>query len=235
MAREKSSIPLAVRNHMDDTFKQGYSIRHNFAPQKTRLLLSRGVDHDAFMSGPSKMDLLDVCTKYTISGENVGLRNVSPSKQINDFVSFVDKLLAGNPVICLSSYPTDARAKYAALHLMDLATDKYEVSRSRRVKGKSAPLWHRVYGGYGDSIIDRMYKGTLTDKDYPCFLVISNIPDTSTPIKMEKVRDLLDIYSDIPRVVVTSPTDPFSFMSKRLQYKTSLCLWLGQNVNSVVL
>jgi len=78
--------------------------------------------------------------------------------------------------------------------------------------------WHSVYGGYHDPLRD--------DPDFAkkalenCgLLVIGNIAINSVPVKIEKVRDLLTKYSDIPRIVATGGVDPVVFAKTILHVK----------------
>jgi hypothetical protein len=196
-------------------------VRHTFSKNRQRQLLSRGVDYNSFMRKNSKFDLCDSLVRIQTEIPGVVTKTVSVKKQLKLIDSLVQRPLAANPVIGISSYPSDLRAKNLALYLMNRAFDYYLTSSSRRIRNKAYPLWHRVYGGFGDSLRD------TTDKDPPCFLVIANCDVNSTPVKLEKIRDLLDKYSDIPRVVVSSSCDPLTFFATKLHFLITVGFYLG--------
>jgi hypothetical protein len=58
-------------------------------------------------------------------------------------------------------------------------------------------------------------------------LIISNINETSTPHKLEKVRDILEKYSECPRIVVMSGSDPLTFFGTKLFYQINAGILLG--------
>jgi hypothetical protein len=196
-------------------------IRHSFSKNRQRQLLHRGVDYNSFMRRNHKFDLTESLVRIQTEIPGLVTKSVSVKKQLKLLDSVIQRPLAANPVIGISSYPSDLRAKNLALYLMNRAFDYYASSNSRRIKNKAYPLWHRVYGGFGDSLRD------TNDKDPPCFLVIANVDVNSTPAKLEKVRDLLDKYSDIPRVVVCSNCDPLTFFATRLHFLITAGFYLG--------
>jgi hypothetical protein len=198
-------------------------IRHNFAKNRQRLLLSRGVDYNSFLRKDSGFVLADALTKIETCIPRITTKIVNIKKQLHVFDTLFTKPLDGNPVIAISSYPTDLKAKQLALVLMNRAVDSYMASRSRNIRNRSQPYWHRIYGGFGDSLRDRNSDST----DYPCFLVLSNLDFNSTVIKLEKARDLLDRFSDIPRIVITSPDDPLTFFATKLHLQASAGIYLG--------
>ena len=50
----------------------------------------------------------------------------------------------------------------------------------------------------------------------PSLLVLSNVPSNSTNVKLEKLRDILESYSSVPRIVVTTGEDPITFFNQKL-------------------
>jgi hypothetical protein len=50
----------------------------------------------------------------------------------------------------------------------------------------------------------------------PSMLIISNLAENSTAMKIEKCKDLLEKFPNIPRVVVVAGTDPVSFAATQL-------------------
>ena len=83
------------------------------------------------------------------------------------------------------------------------------------------PLWHKVYGGYQDTLWDRH------SDEKPSLLIISNVVDGAGNVKIEKTRDLLEMYSHIPRIVVMGGQDPLTFFGTKLYYPINAGLYLG--------
>jgi hypothetical protein len=48
-------------------------------------------------------------------------------------------------------------------------------------------------------------------------IVLTNLTDKSTNQRLEKARDIIEAYPDVPRVIVASGQDPISFLSTRLR------------------
>lgn len=102
----------------------------------------------------------------------------------------------------VGSEPSDAAAKYFAAHLVQ----KYvESVHNRKV------IFHHIYSGYSSPLITN---------EEPCtLLVLSGLSLDSTQSKIDKCVDLLEYYSNIPRIVVCSGVDPITFFSLRLKTK----------------
>ena len=120
-------------------------IRHSFSSNRCRFLLASGVDHDSFMRRESSFALGDSLYKITTDIPKVMAKNVSVNKQLKTFNTLVEKPLTGNPVICLSSFPTDLRAKQVALYLMNRAIDCYNTSKIRRIKTKESKMAFQIF------------------------------------------------------------------------------------------
>lgn len=108
-------------------------------------------------------------------------------------------------VYAVASEPHDMKALYFAVYLVQTLLEN--VSGFKRVH------WERVYSDFKNDMLYADAKLSM--------MVLSNITSNSSPVKLEKVRDLLDAYSDIPRVVVIAGEDPITFMSRKLFYKTN--------------
>lgn len=208
----------------DDPERSGLiEIRHSFSKNRQKLLIQQGVDYNSFMRRNKKFDVSEALVKIQTEIPGVVSKTVSVKKQLKTLEGIIQRPLLSNPVIGISSYPSDLRAKNLALYLMNLAMDYYLASNSRRIRTKSYPLWHRVYGGFGDHLRDTSDRSD----SYPCFLVITNCDVNSSNIKLEKIRDLLDRYSDIPRLVVCSDCDPLTYFSTKLHYFVTAGFYLG--------
>lgn len=100
----------------------------------------------------------------------------------------------------VGSEPSDQRAKYFAVYLVQLFLE-------------AAPLnctvkWDSLTGGFDNPSLNLE----------PSLLVLSGLTPNSTQVKLEKARDLLEKHSNIPRIVVVSGEDPVTFFMTRLYY-----------------
>lgn len=182
-------------------------------------MIGRGVPYADMLHGGATFDVMASLTKYETDIPGMHSRTISVVKQIRALTSVVENPIRARYAICLNSFPSDLYAKYLAVHIFQLATEAWA---KRHKPGRTMPLWHRVYGGLSDPLRDKRE----TD-EIPSLLVISNVNDTSSNFKLEKVRDLLEKYSDVPRIIVTSSRDPITFFSTKLHYPLNAGIHLG--------
>ena len=117
--------------------------------------------------------------------------------------------------LALGSFPTDEMAKWIASEIMYQALVQWREQRRHR----AMPIWHRVNGSYRDSLRDEAVS-------IPSLLVISNVTHESTPMKLEKVRDLLEKFNNVPRIVVCGGNDPATLFSTRLHLRADAVVYL---------
>lgn len=185
---------------------------------REKLLTSRGVSPADFIHGKERFDVIPNLVKYDVELPRMPGRAVGTAKQIRALESICTNPLRSSYVLGISSFPSDALAKYLAIHIFNVA----QAAWVRRHKpGRSMPLWHRVFGGLGDPLRDKPVDET------PSLLVISNINEASSAHKLEKVRDLLEKYSMVPRIVVLSGADPLTFFAQKLYYPINAGLMIG--------
>lgn len=191
-----------------------------FNQQKSRILRQLNVDHQC-LHGQRSFDIADCLSKIKCQLEYSDIRdkNISVKKQENNLHRILANPLRGAPVIGISSYPSDLRAKLVAALIVSTAIDAYKEG-GRKVRSRQLPLWHKIYGGFKDELRDN-------PGDKPCLLVITNITDDCSNIKLEKIRDLLEKYDDIPRIVVTGGKDPLTFFAERLKYPLKHGIYVG--------
>jgi hypothetical protein len=146
------------------------------------------------------------------------VKAISVAKQYRALKSIIERPLVKPYTLGINSFPSDQRAKYLAIYIMSVAIDHY--NKHKRTS-KALPLWHRVYGGYSDPLRDKPIS------EMPCMLIISNINDTSSNMKLEKVRDLLEKFSDIPRIVISGGEPPCNTFAQKLRYPMKVGLFLG--------
>lgn len=191
----------------------------NFNRDVAKMLVSCGVPAQDLP--PKKtIDIAESLVKIEPEIKNMPTRVISTSRQFKVVQSLIEHPLQGSYTVGISSFPSDSRAKYLAQTIMASAIKAYTSSKRRH--GRSLPLWHRVYGGFSDSLRD-----AKSLSDMPCMLIISNVGDTSSAIKLEKVRDLLERYVEIPRIVVMGGEPPCNLFANKLHYPMKAGIYLG--------
>lgn len=190
-----------------------------FDPKHAKILKMRGVDGSLFAGRRNQFNIVDGVLRMKPEIRNMKPKTYGPSRQLTKLAKHLANPLYGNKTIGISSFPSDLHAKLVALNLMRNALA--DQNNHRHSKIKHQPLWHKIYGGFPDKLRDN------PDAHRPCFLVLSNIAPDSTNVKLEKLRDLLEIYHDIPKVVVISGCDPIGFFANRLHMPLDSALYIG--------
>src|ERR1035437_10237933 len=127
-------------------------IRHNFSAKDIKLAKTRGLSTADLLS-PSKSFELDQLLLPIESEVGSRLKKITRSKQESDFERLQSKLLNGSWLSAgLASAPSDLRAKQTAAQLFLMAITEYQQRDQRKNVNRSLPLWHRVYGGFGDTL-----------------------------------------------------------------------------------
>ncbi len=149
---------------------------------------------------------------------------------------FIDKLVSEAPqrqsvetflanpgykgIFGVAGNPDDQMAKYFAAYL---------VHHHMKTFPHASVHWETVYGGFENKLLKE-------PKDGISMLVLSNLTVDSTAVKMEKARDLLEYYSNIPRVVVCTGTDPMSFLCCKLYCPINAMVYIqGKALNLQVI
>lgn len=91
-----------------------------------------------------------------------------------------------------------------------------------------APYWHPVYGGFEDKLRDD--KNFREGVGHVSMLILDNVAVNSTASKVEKVRDLVRMYEEVPRIVLVSGMNPMEFASKTLHMRPHRVLYLGEQI-----
>lgn len=132
----------------------------------------------------------------------------------------------GNPVFIISSELSALKAQQLALEIFYNAIDDYN---HKEAPQKDLPLWHTVFGGFSDKLRDN----SAFSKN-PSMLVIDGLVTNATDIKVEKARDLLMKFSDIPRVIITCGTCPLQFAYERLYYSVNRVAFFGAKKHTTI-
>lgn len=196
-------------------------LRFKFEGKRQRIMKSRGVDGVLFAGSRNafEFDIAAVRIKPDIPG--IIVKGISVRKQANHLSALFRNPLRGHPIIGIGSFPSDLRARMLALNIMERAIAAQDAAKRGRLAIRDYPLWHKVYGGLGDPLRD---KGL---PDNPSMLIISNVDKDSTAFKIEKVRDILEQNTHIPRIVVVSGSDPMSFFAQKLHMPMDHGFYIG--------
>ncbi len=137
---------------------------------------------------------------FAAESEHLNSRFIEPVVQDKSLVTFLRD--PSVPMIYgISGNPDDSKAKYFAAYL---------IAAHLKARGSEAnPVWATMYGGFDNPYMN-------DDRASPTLLVISNLTPNSTTLKLEKARDLIEKFSDIPRLVICAGQDPLSFLTTRL-------------------
>lgn len=199
-------------------------IRPSFDKDLENFMISRGLDKIILANKKMSFELTDSITPFKPSIDNVKSKLIGEAPQLKTATNLLTNPYKSKGVHVINSFPSDLRAKIFAACVMHKACEIFKATDSRKMNGKAAPLWVRAFGGYGNVEQLNQLKASK-----PSLLIISNICNEATPAKIEKLRDMLDIMDDIPRIVVTGGEDPVSLFARRLHYPIVGAIRLGCN------
>lgn len=160
------------------------------------LLRNRGMNGSALAQRP--FDFRPV--SFTSDIDGLKPKSFSSQKQLTMFEGFLANPFAARNY-CLVSAPNDSMAKLLAAFMMQHAI-KHAKTRA------TLPLWVDILGGFENKIVQNHIGASL--------LVLNNVGATSTQPKIEKLRDIIETYPDIPKIVVATGADPYAFFTKYL-------------------
>jgi hypothetical protein len=138
------------------------------------------------------------------------IQRESLEKFIADPTRAMIYIVAGNP--------DDSRAKYFAAFLA--------YHHKMKMQHRADIHWEAVFGGFDNAILRKDIE--------PSMLIISNLAENSTAVKIEKTKDLLERWPNIPRVVVCSGEDPISFAATKLYVPCHGLAYFGSKLSKSV-
>ncbi len=185
--------------------KHADEIRVKLKEKYLELLLARGMNRMVTYVKPFTLKP----SSFTSNVEGLKPKSVTAGQQ-SEWVSAFLKDPERPVCYCVSSSPNDRQAKALAAFMMQAF---YETGAARY------PAWHDLMGSFQNPLLN-------PEASKPGLLVLGNVMPNSTAVKLEKLRDCLEHYSDIPRIVVTSGEDPFTFFNKRMYYPLNGCVFL---------
>lgn len=186
--------------------------------ERTKLMASRGVPGQDMMPRKFRLPVSENLVKMDPTIPRMLPKAVVAARQFRSLQAIMAHPLKSAYTLGIGSFPSDLRAKFLAITIMNAAIDEH---LRLRKPGRAMPLWHRVYGGLGDSLRDKPIH------EMPSMLIISNLSGESSNFKLEKVRDLLEKFSDIPRIVISGGEPPVDLFANRLHYQLRYGLYLG--------
>lgn len=185
-----------------------------FDAVRAKHLQSLGVDPQLLWGDKDEYDITDAVQDFKPKSNYFKGKVVSITEQLDYFANLMDNPLEVEPrITVLSSFPSDHRAKMAALNVFNNAVED--------TAGKIAkPYWLTLYN-------DRLDYEKIKAKR-PNFLVITNVVMESTSYKLERLRDILEMFPKIPRIVVTGGNiDPVELFTSRIHLPVAGAVSIG--------
>lgn len=172
-------------------------------------LTTRGMPRDIIRMPAFNTDQYVI--SFSSEVEGLKTRRVTKQQQQQALLRVLQRPFHAPYVMAISSSPNDGKAKQLAAFIMQHAMRAHLSGKFRATRGKDLPQWHFLTGAWQDRLRDGAEHAAR-----PSMLILSNITRDSTNVKFEKVKDLLEIYSDIPRIIVMTPDDPLTMVHRRL-------------------
>lgn len=190
----------------------------------------RGMNKQVFSVHPFTLE--ETLCSFNSEVQGLKAKRVSKHKQQEMMEKILDDPFYAPYLCCISGKPNDMRAKLLAAHIMMRAVQQHHdkelpAKQRKRLRGRGLPLWHTLVGGFDNPVINTKATGEI---DHPSMLIISNITQDSTLSKIEKLRDILEVHCNIPRIVVLAGSDPLTFFNSRMHMSLSACAFLTSNL-----
>lgn len=151
---------------------------------------------------------------FVTESEQLNSKFIEPDKQDGSLVRFLD-----NPrvpmIYGISGSPDDSKAKYLAAYLV--------AAHIKALGSDANPIWNPMYGGFDNPLLTE-------DRAPPTMLVLTNLTPNSTNFKLEKTRDLIERFPNIPRIIVIAGLDPMSFLATKLYVPVNGLAYLSEGL-----
>ncbi|QZE56025.1 hypothetical protein pEaSNUABM52_00167 [Erwinia phage pEp_SNUABM_52] len=186
----------------------------NFEPDVAKQMQTLGVDPQLLYGKKDEYVIEEAAQDFKPLSPYFKGKVFSKTKQLRHLAQMITNPFGSDPrITVISSFPSDARAKMAALNIFNSAV---EDSATTALK----PRWVTLYG-------DRFDYEQLKSKR-PSLLVISNVTLESTSYRVERLRDILEMFPKIPRIVVTGGgLDPMELFTKRVHLPVQAGISIG--------
>ncbi|QJT71041.1 hypothetical protein GR11A_00003 [Vibrio phage vB_VcorM_GR11A] len=171
------------------------------------------------LAKPFKLE--EALKDFTSAGKGMTPLRVTGKEQVKDFKMIMQNPLASAYTMCIAGQASDLRCKLIAakiaLRALEIEPEAYHNI-----------WWHHLTGSYRDRLRDFDY----ASHKKPKLIILTNFPvstDTSehaTQQKIEKCRDLMELYSNVPRILVSCGMDPVQLFSQKLMYPLNTKMYL---------
>ncbi len=159
---------------------------------------------------------------FAIENDSLEARIIDHKVQLASLSSFKENPAAGQTFI-VAANPDDMKAKYFAAYLATI--------HQKKLKHLSNIVWEQVQGGYTNKILQQ-------NEDSCSMLILSGLAVNSTQAKIEKARDIIEKFCNIPVVVCVAGEDPISFAATKLHLPCHALAYfpskLSKSVNEVI-
>ncbi len=179
-------------------------IKIKLDPKHEGLMMNRGMNYAAKLQKPFVFSP----QSFTSSVPGLKPKVIKRETQLRHLEEFLDDPF--RPVTyCLVSAPNDGMAKLLAAFMMQHAIINH---------GQTLPVWHDLTQSFKNPLLEDNVRASL--------LVLNNVGNSATPTKLEKLRDILTHYADVPRIVIATGCDPFAFFTQHLYMPMNACAYM---------
>ncbi len=173
-------------------------------PKHEALMANRGMNYAAKLQKPFVFSP----QSFTSAVQGLKPKVIKREAQFQHLEEFLEEPF--RPVTyCLVSAPNDGMAKLLAAFMMQHAVINH---------GSTLPVWHDLTQSFKNPLLEDNTRASL--------LVLNNVGSAATPTKLEKLRDILTHYADIPRIVIATGCDPFAFFTQHLYMPMNACAYM---------
>lgn len=189
----------------------------------SRTLMGLGVDPTTLFHSSDEFELETSILQIKTSVSDTKDSIISIEQQVDLVRALLENPLDRRSYVCaISCYPTDVRSKVLGSELMRAAWEASSLLGAGLKRRR--PMWI--------TLTNRFYDYDALVAKNPCALFISNVTDDMTSQKFERLRDLLEVFSTIPRfVMMGSREDPLTLFANRIRYGVTYPIMLkGKSV-----
>ena len=169
---------------------------------------------------------LDVNVRVILPALHDKRKVITPTAQYKQYQRCYDAGPGESWWLIIGSKENEDLTVVAALGLMHQAT----IRSAKAPQTYPRPYLWRLLGGSYDAL--RQNEGIRSGIGSIGMLILTNLAANSSNEKIEKCRDLLALYSDIPRVVTVAGCDPLEFAISKLHMAPTRVLHLGHKTRT---
>lgn len=186
----------------------------------THHMLTRGMPRDILRMHPFPVGQHVLSIRSDVEG--LRTKKIPRQRQLAYLEDVCERPFNNPYIMIVGSIPNDAKAKLTAAYIMEKAVNSHVRNKfPNKTRSRRLPLWHTLTGAFADDLRDNR------GEENPSMLVLSNISVESSNVKIEKLRDILELFNHIPRVVVITGCDPITFVNTRLRMAINYCVHLS--------